>query len=52
MYSALLQAMPSLINQMNQQECIANFNFMQKMKEKMKEKKNQRKDKIKIFLEE
>jgi hypothetical protein len=48
MYSALLQAMPPLIKQMDQQEYIANAKFI----EKMQEKKNQRKNKIQILLEE
>nr|CAD2205798.1 unnamed protein product [Meloidogyne enterolobii] len=48
MFSALTNSFSTLTKQMDQQECIANIKFI----EKMKEKKTDRKNKIQIFLEE
>uniref|UniRef100_A0A915MFT5 RLR CTR domain-containing protein n=1 Tax=Meloidogyne javanica TaxID=6303 RepID=A0A915MFT5_MELJA len=48
MFSALTNSFSSLTKQMDQQECIANIKFI----EKMKEKKTDRKIKMQIFLEE
>jgi len=48
MFSALTNSFSSLTKQMDQQECIANIKFIEKMEEKKTDKKN----KIQIFLEE
>ncbi|CAK5080691.1 unnamed protein product [Meloidogyne enterolobii] len=48
MYSALTNSFSTLTKQMDQQECIANIKFIEKMREKKIDKKN----KIQIFLEE
>ncbi|KAF7634718.1 hypothetical protein Mgra_00005866 [Meloidogyne graminicola] len=48
MFSALTTSFSKQIKDMDQQECIANLKYI----EKMKEKKNDKKNKIQIYLEE